>query len=174
MLIFAKSLILLLPPAEALRPEQPNKRVRHAQRKCRASLQTVPGVPSLHPVHDGQACSDGAPSILCPWQNALSRRTAPQFLKRHHGHPKAPPRRHQGIPGGVPSQLPQGQLTVLFSLWNCEPDGARQAKVPSKKARASGPDQIPPRVARSFVGCLAVGQSFAVLCSAPNIQRRTS
>ena len=130
LLIFARSLILLLCPAEALPPEQPNKRVRHAQRKCRASLQTAPGVPSPDLVHDGNACSDGAPSILCPWQNALSRPTAPQILKTPRTPKKAASKRHQGIPRGVPSQSPQGPG---FSYGTTSLTACRRPKFQAKK-----------------------------------------
>ena len=90
---------------------------------------------------------------------------------RHHEHQKGIVG-HQGIPRGAPSQSPQGQLTVLFRLWNREP--RRKPKFQAKKARASGPDQIPPRVARSFVGCSAVGQTFAVLYFTGNFCHSTS
>src|SRR5207247_4422570 len=47
--------------------------------KVSSELADRSGSPITAP--DGLACSDGATSIFCPWQNALSRHTAPLILK---------------------------------------------------------------------------------------------
>jgi len=141
-------------------------------------LQTAPRVPSPHLVYDGRAPGDGAPSGFRPWRNALSRRTAPQPLEAR-GHQKRRCRSGIMILDAEYPAIAGRSCFRLFSkllancrspssrIWTARPVSERRnrPKFHITKAKASGPDQTPPRGDRSFGGSYAAGQAFALSCA---------
>ena len=152
LLIFARSSIPLVSPAEASPPRQPNKRVQRVPRQCRASLQTAPRVPSPHLVYYGRAPGDGTPFISGRGETRCCGER-----RRHRGNEKR--RRRCGIMI-LPHRRQFAELFRTFSrvrancrsrsnqIWTIRPDRslkAHQSKFHMKTAKASGPDQPPPR-----------------------------
>ena len=106
---------------------------------------------------------------------------------------KALPKQHQGTPRGVPPQSPPRRLTELFSPISkgaqiADPDAAHLARFgqlcPTRLERRAIAqkfhlkEQGPPGRIKSLQEGLdrswdahAIGQAFAVLCFAPNMQR---